>query len=513
VLQQLNKIPTVLVVDDEELQLKLVNARLELEGYKVISTRSGKKAVEIVKTEKPEMVILDMYLQDANGYEITKQIHKINKAIPIIAVSGAFTEENIVQLLEQGVVDCIQKPIYLSQLCLKIRNNINVVRTSYDTQRQKQLLNSILDMIHEMNKDLKLENTIDELFKSMKDLIKCDRIGVALFNKATGDMVQRYTVSNYPNIILDKGYSEPLHDTTLEITYLTRQPRVLNNLEIYFENKPESATTKMLLEEGIRSNITLPIVVNEICLGFVFFSSKEINAYNLDDSNFFNIASNHIAMAISKTVLVENLIIASVQGLAEMAERRDKETGQHMNRIAEYCTVLGKQLIKNKHPNIDQDFLEQIYLTSPLHDVGKVMVPDAILRKPMKLTSEEFEIIKQHSPDGKDILQSIASRIDHPGINFFDMAMKIAGGHHEKYDGTGYPKGLSGKDIPICARIVAVADVFDALMSKRYYKDQIPFEETVNILNNGSGSHFDPVLIDAFNQCKESFMKIWERMQ
>ncbi len=187
-----------------------------------------------------------------------------------------------------------------------------------------------------------------------------------------------------------------------------------------------------------------------------------------------------------------------VFALANLADSRDPETGEHLQRIREYCRILAEQL-KSHGPYtdlIDQDYLEAIYLASPLHDIGKVGIPDAILLKPGRLTDREFEMMKEHSVIGADALEEVA-RHGEKGL-FLQMAIEIARHHHERWDGSGYPDKLAGYDIPLSARITAVADVFDALTSARVYKKAFTVEVARSMIEQDSGTHFDPAIIEAF---------------
>jgi len=194
--------------------------------------------------------------------------------------------------------------------------------------------------------------------------------------------------------------------------------------------------------------------------------------------------------------------------LAKLAESRDTDTGTHLERIREYSKVLSSALMKNpKWENIiDAQFVELIYLTSPLHDVGKVGIPDNILLKPGKLTADEFEVMKRHTLIGGETLYAAAQA--HPEASFMKMALDIALKHHERWDGKGYPFGLKGEQIPLSARIVAVADVYDALTTKRVYKPAFSHDEAAAIIYESRGTHFDPDLIDAFQDVEEQMKAI-----
>ena len=175
--------------------------------------------------------------------------------------------------------------------------------------------------------------------------------------------------------------------------------------------------------------------------------------------------------------------LQSIFVLSRVTELNDEYTGNHIRRVSCYCQEVARGL------GCAAEFVEQITYSSPMHDIGKISVPSDILSKPGKLTREEFEIVKQHTVNGARILE---------GISFLSMAREIALTHHERFDGTGYPHGLRGDDIPLSGRIVAVADVFDALISRRPYKPPYSFEESLDILSVEAGKHFDPEVLGVF---------------
>lgn len=189
---------------------------------------------------------------------------------------------------------------------------------------------------------------------------------------------------------------------------------------------------------------------------------------------------------------------ASIIGLARLAEHRDTDTGEHLRRIQSLSAKIAVKLTENKkyREYITEEYIADIKLSSILHDIGKVGIPDVILLKPGPLTAEEFDEIKRHPVVGSNVISEIEKNIK--GRSFYVLGREIALYHHEKWDGSGYPEGLKGTEIPLSARIVALADVYDALTSKRPYKDPIPHKKTLEIIKEGRGSHFDPDIVDAF---------------
>ena len=223
-----------------------------------------------------------------------------------------------------------------------------------------------------------------------------------------------------------------------------------------------------------------------------------------------------MAQSFNKMVLDINSYIKRITdtqmetifSLAKLAQSRDDDTGRHLERVQQYCRVLSEQLAQNSpySTQIDKQFIDNLVNASTLHDIGKVGVSDLVLLKQGKLTDEEFEQIKKHTIIGYETLKQVHSTF---GTNaFIEMGMTVALSHHERFDGKGYPYGIKGEEIPLAARIMALADVYDALSTKRVYKPAFDQEKCVEIIKEGKGTQFDPVIVDAFLEIQDKFYDI-----
>ncbi len=233
----------------------------------------------------------------------------------------------------------------------------------------------------------------------------------------------------------------------------------------------------------------------------------------------FMIFGSHVQHIINKrkkaeTELLEsyrklhNARMATILGLAKLAEYRDEGTGTHLERIREYAKIIAEEMAKNPKyaGHITPEFIDDIYQSSILHDIGKVGIPDAVLLKPGRLSDEEFDVIKRHTNLGGDAIKAIEMQIE--GQSFLALGKEIAYNHHEKWDGSGYPRGLNGEDIPLSARIIALADVYDALTTKRFYKEAYTHEKSRQIIIDLKGTHFDPEVLDVFLALADEFDRI-----
>jgi len=216
-----------------------------------------------------------------------------------------------------------------------------------------------------------------------------------------------------------------------------------------------------------------------------------------------------------RTKEIEDTQDATIIGLAKLAEYRDPDTGAHLERIRNYCRLIAQELATREKFKgiIDEKYIDLIYKSSPLHDIGKVGIPDNILLKADRLTPEEFEIMKRHAVIGGDAITAAENRLGTNKGSFLTMGKEIAYCHHEKFDGSGYPYGFKGDKIPLSARIMALADVYDALTNKRVYKEAWIHKDTREIIIKNSGKHFDPDIVEAFLRMEGEFIKIKKHYQ
>lgn len=288
-------------------------------------------------------------------------------------------------------------------------------------------------------------------------------------------------------------------------------------------------------------NITDQMVLIGIFLAFLYWGLESfLNVFSPEEVSFYRqlfgpnvseiwmrlivlclflIFGSHVQFTINKREQAEkalrasyrklqNARMATILGLAKLAEYRDEGTGTHLERIREYAKILAMELAQSsKYQSlITRDYVDDIYQSSILHDIGKVGVPDAVLLKPDKLTNEEFAVIKRHTLLGGDAIKAIEAKIE--GKSFLKMGKEIAYNHHEKWDGSGYPMGVCGEDIPLAARIVALADVYDALTTERFYKRAYTHEQACQMIVDLKATHFDPEIVTVFERLENEFDRI-----
>ncbi len=289
-----------------------------------------------------------------------------------------------------------------------------------------------------------------------------------------------------------------------ELCTLLKDMPTAKNIPIIFISANSHLEYKMrAFELGGVDYIVKPFDINEIQSRIKTQLELKYSRELLSDENH-----NLAKLVRIKTNEVTQMRSAIIQTLASLAETRDDDTGHHILRTQHYVRVMLEYMLTHNIYShyLNPELAEVITLATPLHDIGKIGIPDSILLKPAHLTTEEFEIMKQHTVLGRNSMEVARQATDNN--HFFEVAKEITYSHHEKWDGSGYPEGLSGTQIPLSARLVALADVYDALISKRVYKDPINHTVATKIIIKGFGSHFDPTLVDVFLQKIDDFNMI-----
>jgi len=263
--------------------------------------------------------------------------------------------------------------------------------------------------------------------------------------------------------------------------------------------------------------LATPMCASEMTVGVLNLTDRMAER-PFDDSelSYVNLLTNYAASAIQNVRTREARDRARdsiVVALAKLAEHRDSDTGKHVDRVTKYCIMLAEELRKNPAyaSQINHGFIRNLERAAPLHDIGKVAIPDAILLKPGKLTDAEMTVMKTHPIAGAETIRALLARV--PDSGFLKMAEQIAYGHHEWVDGTGYPQGIEGEAIPLAARILALADVYDALTTKRVYKDAFAHRTSVDIILRESGTQFDRDIVKVFLGVEPEFERLAKEMK
>ncbi len=274
-----------------------------------------------------------------------------------------------------------------------------------------------------------------------------------------------------------------------------------------------AALTEAATGQGLASVLVVPIQETQHEAAALVFASREADALPEPTRALLRIVAHPVRGQLDRALSTEALVVAAVEGLAKLAESRDPETGDHLVRISAYSAMIGAEL--GSDPTyagaIDARFVDDLRRFAPMHDIGKVGVADRILRKPGRLTDEETAEMARHPSIGADVLRRCEAQMLARGRSVFRVGIEIAESHHERWDGTGYPNGQAGEAIPLAARIVAVADVFDALTSKRPYKEAWSVDRALETIDASSGQRFDPAVVAALHRRLPEILAFYER--
>ncbi|GMR08651.1 MAG: hypothetical protein BMS9Abin26_1658 [Gammaproteobacteria bacterium] len=270
-----------------------------------------------------------------------------------------------------------------------------------------------------------------------------------------------------------------------------------------------------LINNGLSEIIVLPLATNSVDSAVLVFATSSIGVYQQEHIELLSNIGAQVSHGFEKTLGMESLVISAVEGLARLAESRDPETGDHLVRMSLYSAIVAEQLGEDSRYQdiVTNAYVRNVYLFAPMHDIGKVGIEDSILLKSGKLSDKERREMERHPVIGGQVLRRCESQVNKVGHSIFNPGIEIAEGHHEKFDGSGYPLKLKGEDIPLSARIVAVADVFDALTSKRPYKEAWSVDKALELMHEQAGKHFDPEVIQAMDKALPKIMKIYDELK
>ncbi len=334
----------------------------------------------------------------------------------------------------------------------------------------------------------------------LEDILYSRGYGVAAF--LDGEMALNAASRNPPDVIL-LDIMMPGMDG-FQICRKMKTLKQLKDVPVIFISALEDTSNKLkAFTRGGVDYITKPIQEEEVLARIN--THLKLSKMQLELKN----KNEHLEELVQEQVKeISDSQIATLVAISSLAESRDDDTGQHIERTRIYCRKLACKLqeFSEVSATIDNTFINNIYQAAPLHDIGKTGIPDSILLKPGKLTPEEFDQMKSHVLIGSTSLERV--RAKYPGNAFINMGIELTRHHHEKWDGSGYPDGLAGKEIPLCARIMALADVYDALRSKRPYKKAFSHKTSAEIIIQDSGKHFDPVVVKAFEALESEFERI-----
>jgi len=366
-----------------------------------------------------------------------------------------------------------------------------------------------IDTLDDLNRHLPLKEKLISAHRAIKKTLPfIVRVAVAIYDPET--RVLKTFIHSSENESPLENYQALLDDSpSLKKIIDKGLPRVINNMVTIDDGSKEH--TRRIGRAGYSASYTMPIFNDGEFLGFIFFNSLEADVFNEQTLSQVDIFGHIISLMIIKELSTIKALAAALKTTGKIAHIRDPETGSHLDRMSRYSRLIASALA-DKY-DLKDDYIEHIFMFSPLHDVGKIGIPDEILMKPGRLNQAEMEVMKSHAIKGREIVDEIVNNFGLDGIEYVDVLRNIAAYHHEAINGTGYPSGKSGQDIPLEARIIAVADVFDALTSQRPYKEAWTNESAFEWLKQLAGEKLDLDCVNAMLDNIEEVEKIQQRFK
>lgn len=496
--------PAILIVDDQAPNIELLEAYLVPQGYEVLKAEDGEAALKVIVNSTVDLVLLDVMMPKIDGFEVCRRI-KANERfrnIPVVMITALSAKEDRIKGIDAGAEDFISKPVDKGEVLARVRMLLNM----------KVLNDQLKYAYEEINTMTNIGEASLRSFDSLNFafLPKVDNIIEQLIRKAAD-------AADKPHVII-VGVPDERHAwqwyryeyiaNTLNRTLLPVDIRHglggNNNGETVFYN--EKGAGRAELQPLIKALADMQIAVSNmawylsesLCL-FAVNYGRDVTHYDASVLNSSVMQSLFMKSLSDQIRETESAFEYTVYALARASEANDEDTGDHILRVGEYCAVLAGGF------GMPARFVEAMRVQATLHDVGKVHIHPDILRKPGKLTSEEWSEIKKHPLFGSNIIGNHQRLI---------TAKKIASSHHERWDGSGYPQGLKGEQISAEARILNIADQYDALRNARSYKPAFDHATTCKILINGDGrtqpAHFDPEVLRMFKKLHSKFEEIYD---
>ena len=349
------------------------------------------------------------------------------------------------------------------------------------------------DTLASLNGNLSLREKLIQTHQVVKaQLPFVARIAIALYDpKST--LLKTYLHSSGGDEPLS-NYAAQMRDApSLESILRQGRPRVINNMVTFEDGQHEH--TRRIGRQGYGASYTMPIFSNGVFLGFIFFNSYEPDVFHEKVLNQLDVFGHLVALMVVNELATLRTLVAAVQTSSHFTHLRDPETGSHIDRMSRYARLIARELAARHR--LDDEYIEHVFMYSPLHDIGKIAIPDRILFKPGRLDAQENTIMRTHARKGREIIDEVLANFGLDGMQNVNILRNIAEFHHETVNGRGYPAGLAGSTIPLEARIVAVADVFDALTSRRPYKDAWTNDEAFALLTRMAGEQLDVECVQA----------------
>jgi putative nucleotidyltransferase with HDIG domain len=521
-IMSIEKKEKILFVDDEKSILDVASEFFSLKGYRVFTACNGRQAVSILEKEKIDCCFSDINMPEMNGIELAEYLYKNDNTIPVVVMTGYPSLENTIRTMQNGVVDFLIKPVNLRQMEICLRRvlrerklfveNIILKKEVEGKERLEKLNNELLSRIQ----DLGTMNMIMSDFETMSSSALIFKRMVDITLEVTpADESRFYVMNSRVKRPFEVAASSVDLAKTGELKGIKEERAIGDNavapLTVFEKNAVEALIMETAREdlpllvpsngrdsglpEAIRAMIVVPMTIRDDIFGVLTATIRQGDrGFSEKDLFYLSFMLQKAASAIENLALYENIyenLFATLYGFVKATEVKDPYTQQHSNRVTDVAIAIAGEMGCN---NEEIDILN---VAGRLHDIGKIGIKDAILLKPGRLTDGEYEVIKEHPVTGASIVSQ---------MGLWQREQEIIRCHHERFDGNGYPDGLQGDKIPLLARILSVADVYDAISSDRAYRKKMDEKSVLQIIHDGAGSQFDPVVV-------AHFMKYYKKLK
>ncbi len=513
---EMSQSPTkVLVVDDDQAIRLLCGKLLDQDGYTVVEAVDGVDALEKIKQERPDIILMDIEMPRMDGLECSRQLkaNPVTKDIPLIIISGRSSEQDIQAGLDVHADEYITKPLDRKAFLYRVRsmarlqrNKAELIQSNEVRGVQARALGILLDLSRSISVTSDLNSALDKIISAAAELTACRRISIMLPDQTGTELEVVRSIGIEKKVA--RNVRIPIGGKIAGRVYLSRKPVLINDAQETKENN-EKYDAQFFVSTPL---VSTALRTTERVVGVLNITERyDGRAFQPLDLEYIDLICNIAASAIdgiesrrARDDAYNSIVVA----LARLAEHRDTDTGKHLDRVTSFAVLLAKELATKEQyrEQIDDDYISDLQRSVPLHDIGKVAIPDRILLKPGKLTDDEMSIMRSHVEMGAQTIRSVIEQ--NPHVRFLKMALEVIEGHHEWYNGGGYPHKIKGEQIPLAARITGLADVYDALTTARPYKDPYPHEKAVSIIRLLAGTQFDPAVIEAFFKLETRFEQL-----
>jgi HD-GYP domain-containing protein (c-di-GMP phosphodiesterase class II) len=351
------------------------------------------------------------------------------------------------------------------------------------------------DFLAELSAPLSLSEKLRIIHHALRRRLDfISRVAVALYDEGTQSVKTFLASADEVNALIQ--YEVPISTApALERVLISRQPRVVTDLRIFAEGNAEH--TRKIKHQGYACSYTFPMQHNQRVAGFIFFNGNRADCFDETALDLLPIFGHLITQIIVNELGVFRNVLAALRTTSEIIHLRDPETGMHLERMSRFARLIAQEMAKSGKYSFSDEYIEHLFMFAPMHDIGKVCIPDKILMKPGKLDQDERKVIETHTVKGRQLVDTLMQNFNLDGVRHISMLCNIIELHHETLDGKGYPHGLAGDEVPIEAQIVAVADIFDALTSVRSYKTAWRNDEAAAYLQQRAGMQLHPDCVNA----------------